>query len=136
MPSSYIEGALRTYLRANTNISALLGDRIYIVEAPQGVVEPYAIIFMVSSNSDSITLCYNDGAEPRFQINIFTKGHDEAYKTLQIGNTIIDAIQNYNGAMDGITVDYIKAHGVQVLQDEDNEDIFQGIVEFSCRYIR
>jgi hypothetical protein len=136
MPSTFIEGALRTHIRANTGVSALIADRFYVIEAPQGVVEPYAVMFMVSADNNSITLCHNDGAEPTFQINVFTRGHDEGFQAITIGNKIIDSIQNYNGTMDGMTVDLIKCRGVQVIRDEEEEDIFQGIIEFTCKYIR
>lgn len=94
-----IEQALMTYLRAQSGVTDLVGDRIHFVQAPQGVTTPYIIV----SKIDAPRGHTHDGADglarPRFQLSIF----DEHYGDCKaVAAAVQAALQGYSGTMGGV----------------------------------
>jgi hypothetical protein len=93
-----IEQALQSKLAGTAAISALVGDRIYYVKAPQDAIKPYICIQKISQVRESITTGKRY-VEARFQITSFV----ESYSTLKsIGAAIFTALDKFHGTMGGV----------------------------------
>lgn len=76
-----IEDALRRKLLANTAIAAAIGDRMFVLEAPQGVTGSYVVYLIVSEQGiysqtdhcDEIVIQYSVFAEKYADARAITK---------------------------------------------------------------
>ncbi len=73
-----IEHALKLELEAQAGLSALIGDRLYYVTAPQDVAEPYVVFFKVSSVREHSHDGASNLATSRFQFSVFAQTYYEA----------------------------------------------------------
>lgn len=93
-----IEQAILTALFANASVKGVVADRIYYVQAPQGVTAPYVVFFKVSGPR----VHSHDGASglahPRFQFSCFAKTYAAAK---QIAGYIQTVLQGYSGTLGG-----------------------------------
>ncbi len=94
-----VEQALQSKLAVTAAISALVGDRIYYVKAPQDVKQPYICIQKISQPTDCITTGKRY-VNARFQISIFST----TYSSLKsIGDAIFTALDKFSGLMGGVS---------------------------------
>ncbi|MDD4986375.1 MAG: DUF3168 domain-containing protein [Dehalococcoidales bacterium] len=93
-----IEQALMTFLLAQSGITALVGDRIHFVRAPQDVAHPYLVI----SKVDDPGMHSHDGpvklGDPRLQFSAFAETYGAAKLVTAAVKT---ALNGYKGTMGG-----------------------------------
>lgn len=93
-----IEQALEKELASSTALTALVGQNIFYVRAPQDVKAPYIIIQKISTLPDHAHDGIANIADSRFQITCF----GETYKEVKDINIIIDGVlQNFVGLLSG-----------------------------------
>jgi hypothetical protein len=125
-----IEQALMTYLLAQSGITALVGQRIYFVIAPQETAKPYIVVTKI----DAPEVGSHDGpaelASPRFQLSVFAVTYSAAKN---ISAAIKTALDGYSGTMGG-------AGGlhVDIPRREDENDFYEestGLFQVASDYI-
>jgi hypothetical protein len=126
-----IENALRAHLVAQAGLTALVGQRIYYMNAPQNVKNPYIVLFKVSAVPEYSLTGHSGLINARFQFDIYA---DTYYETKQISEQIALAIQDKcNEVIGGVG-------GVNVSVQFENEqdlfelNIFHCIVEYFIQY--
>lgn len=93
-----IETALITYLLAQTGIIALVGQRIYFVQAPQDTDKPYLVINKISGTRENSHEVNTHLAHPRFQLSAFAATYADCKAIIAAVQT---ALQGYTGTMGG-----------------------------------
>lgn len=93
-----IEQAILNELAGTAGLTAIVGQRIYYVKAPQDVTVPYVVLFKVSGVREHS----HDGASglgnPRFQVSCFAETY---YQAKQIAQQVQSALQGFSGTMGG-----------------------------------
>jgi len=93
-----IEEALYSHLAADGGVSALVGNRIYPIEAPQQAALPYLVYQRVSGPRVRSHSGPSGLASPRFQIT----GAAETYPSLRaLMNAVRVALDGFRGTMGG-----------------------------------
>lgn len=113
-----IEDKLRAKLLANTQLAALVGDRIFVLQAPQGVETPYVVYSIISNNPVYTIGCVND--KPVIQYSVFSQHYSQA-RTIQ--NLIRSEIDNYHGTLDGVSVASIQCNGLGINEREKDSQL-------------
>ena len=118
-----IENALHIHLLAQTGLTALIGQKLYYVTAPQTVEEPYIVFFKVSAVPEYCLTGHCGLINARFQFSIFA---DTYYETKLISRQIQLALQDKcNQVIGGVG-------GVNVsVQFENEQDLFEAGI-FHC----
>ncbi len=130
MASSSIEEGLKTYILADANITAEIGQRLYFVEAPQGESYPYATYRVISDPHDPESFGNVNTGQPRIQISVWDK---DRYNAQKIAQKIRNRIQHYQGTMDGVTVTFLQATGTIVMK-EPNQNIYHALFDALIQY--
>jgi len=113
----YVEHALLKHLLAQTALTALIGERLYYVIAPQDVQTPYIVFFKVSATRGRTLTASSHLVYSRFQFSIFS---DTYYAAKQIAEQIQVALQDKNNEIIGGT------GGVRVsIQYDGEQDLFE-----------
>ena len=85
-----------TFLLAQTGITALVGDRIHFVQAPQDVAPPYLVFQKISDPPQHS----HDGplglSNPRFQFSAFAETYSAAKQVVAAVQAVLDG---YKGIM-------------------------------------
>lgn len=94
----HIEQALKRHMEAQGDLTALVGERIYYVRAPQDVDTPYLVFFKVTalrphSHEGGSGLAYS-----RFQLSCFANSY---YEAKQMAWALQAALQGFSGTMGG-----------------------------------
>ena len=121
-----IEQALQSKLAGTSAISALVGDRIYYVRAPQDVTKPYICIQKISQVTQNVTSDSQRIVNARFQISIF----DTTYASIKaIGAAIYTALDKYDGYMGGESGAWINncTYDNEVDLGFDNDNLLYGL---------
>jgi len=80
-----IEQAILTQLNTYAGLTALVGQRIYYIKAPQTVIEPYVVFFKVSAQRSYHTTADDGMVSSRFQFSVFSPTYSVAKQiTVQI----------------------------------------------------
>jgi len=108
----YVEHALLKHLLAQSALAALVGEKIYYVNAPQEVASPYVVFFKVSAVRETSLTGTSHLVNSRFQFSIFSETY---YQAKQIAEQIQLALQDKNNEVIGGT------GGVRVSIQYDNE---------------
>ncbi len=69
----YVEQALNTHLLAQSGLTALIGEKIYYLTAPQDVEEPYIVMTQVDAPAESSLTGTLGLTKHRFQFSIFSE---------------------------------------------------------------
>ena len=93
-----IEQGLMTYILAQSAITALVGQRVYFVQAPQDVTKPYIVVTKISGVREHSHDGSNHLARPRFQLSAFSTTYANAKS---IASALQTALQGYKGTMGG-----------------------------------
>ena len=81
------------HLQSRTALTALVGQRIYYVNAPQDVQPPYVVFFKVSATRVRSLTASSHFVNSRFQFSIFSETY---YEAKQIAEHIQLALQDKN----------------------------------------
>lgn len=112
-----IENALHIHLLAQAGLTALIGQKLYYVTAPQTVEEPYIVFFKVSAVPEYSLRGHSGLINARFQFSIFA---DTYYETKLIARQVQLALQDKCNQVIG------GAGGVNVsVQFENEQDLFE-----------
>lgn len=126
----YVEHALLKHLLAQAALSALVGERIYYVNAPQDVRTPYIVFFKVSATRERSLTGTSHFVNSRFQFSIFSETY---YEAKQIAGQIQLALQDKNNEIIG------GDNGVRVSIQYDNEqDLYEsesGLYHIPVEYL-
>lgn len=100
-----LEDALRTRLLADSAIASLINDRMFVNEAPQGVVSPYVVYTVVSLMPQYGTSCVYD--EMIMQYSCFADKYADARS---VANAIRNNIGRFSGTIGSFYVPKIRFH--------------------------
>lgn len=138
--ADYIEEAFAKAIKANATLSQAeyLGkNKIFFVEAPQGIKEPYAVISRILGDDRPLTICEKYAGSPTLQINVITKGVQSGkISNLKICEEILNQYQYFKGVMESITIRRTKITNQGVRKDPDYPDIYIGTVEIEVEYLK
>lgn len=110
-----IEDALRNKLLDNTNLTALIADRLFVQEAPQGVARPYVVYLVVSLNPE---YCQGESTDHIIiQYSCFAERHSESRA---IANIIRQDLNGFSGELEGIKIPSIvfDSQGVNIREKD------------------
>lgn len=110
-----IEDALRTRLLADSSISALIADRMYVLQAPQGGPTPYVVYMIVSENPNYTVGCVSD--ELIIQYSVFSATYAQARS---IAKAIRANLENAHGTIGGVGVSSIRFDGIGANEREED----------------
>lgn len=113
-----IEDALRTKLLANSQIAALIADRMYVLQAPQAVSTPYVVYFVVSNQPIYSVNSIND--DIIIQYSVFAPTYAQSRT---IANLIRTDLDNYFGTLSGISIATIQFNGIGVQEKEKESQL-------------
>jgi len=123
-----IEDALRTKLLANTEISALIGERMYVLQAPQAVEVPYVVYFVVSSMPDYYSGCIQE--DVTIQYSVFAQTYAQART---IANLIRAELEPFYGEIEGISVTVIRFDGIGASEREKESQLAHISYDFKIK---
>lgn len=113
-----IEDALRERLLADTSISTIIADRMYVLQAPQGVIKPY-VVYLIASEIPNYTVgCVND--DLIIQYSVFSPSYAQARS---IAKAIRANLENAHGTIGGISVSSIRYDGQGVNKRETDSQL-------------
>lgn len=113
-----IEDALRTKLLANTAITNIIGQRIYVLQAPQSIDLPYVVYLIVSNTPEYTANCITDNVV--IQYSVFAKSYVQART---IANLIRSELEPFFGEIDGISVVVIRFDGIGASEREKDSQL-------------
>lgn len=107
-----IQGAFGTHLRLTPDVSALIGDRVYPVQAPDNCPVPYVVYSFSRADDDPITKPADDappiplaGAELAVTVVSRNHGHSSGYdEAWEAAEAIRKDLVYFKGDMNGISV--------------------------------
>ena len=97
-----IETALYTLLDNDAGLAAIVGDRIYPVEAPEGAARPLLVYSVVSSVSEPAFGA--DSALKRSRFTLLAASDDSALDAATTARAALAAVRRYRGTVGGITI--------------------------------
>ena len=89
MAVTNFQGALRTYILADSTVSGLIGQRLYAYPAPQGVSQPYAILHKIDFVTENNMASFDEVVKERWQIDIYSTHVDILHS---VRNAIFDRL--------------------------------------------
>lgn len=139
MSARFLLEGLRTYLRTNVNLTAKVGQKIYLNMAPQkpAIQEPYIVIKTVAGDRVPLTLCSPNSSSPLVDITVVTRGTDEGLEAEIISNILYDELQYFKGFMDGIEIQWIRMdHPPRIFEDPVQDGRMWAVNELTIDYVR
>ena len=135
MSSSYIDQALIVYAKASSTVTAIFGQRLYHSSAPDKADKPHAILRNVSPSNFSEIFREGRMGQPLFQWMCVSEDSEQTPSKAYLGAyAFMDLYQNFQGAMDGVTVKWIVATGPRDVTLQQSKDESH-VVELEVHYI-
>jgi len=113
-----IEKGLVTYLSSDSNITALVSDRIYGSRMPQSPTYPNIVYSRISADRDRTVEGANGIERARIQLDCRARTYGEAK---DLAAAVIDSIEDYSGLMGTITVRHVAIDNDNDFYDPDAE---------------
>jgi hypothetical protein len=113
-----IEDALRTRLLTVSAISNLIGQRMYVLQAPQAIEKPYVVYLVISTQPTYAQGCISD--ETVIQYSVFATTYAQART---IANLIRTNLENVGGDIGGVSVGCIKFDGLGASEREKESQL-------------
>jgi len=113
-----IEDALRTKLLSVTAITDLIGQRMYVLQAPQGVEVPYVVYLVVSITPEYTAHCIQDNVV--LQYSVFAATYAQART---IANLIRTELEPFYGEIEGVSVTAIRFDGLGASEREKQSQL-------------
>lgn len=95
------EAGLKTYLDSKTAITNIVGTRIYLDTAPQGVTSPYLIYQEVDSQTEHHMTGASALRGATYQFDCYASG---SLQVKQLADSVRQSLDGYRGAMGSETV--------------------------------
>lgn len=112
---------LAVWLREQSAVGDLVGDRVHAVRLQQASKMPAIVISLVSSSALNSTTGYSRYRERRFQFDIYSDDLEEVY---ELGEAVFQALNGFAGAMGSSTVLHSFLLSERDL-DEDEVNLFR-----------
>ena len=113
-----LEDALRSRLLANTAIAALISERMFVLQAPQKVENPYVVYLVVNTNPTYGQGCISD--ETIVQYSVFAQSYGQARN---IAKLIRASLENFGGMIEDTSIGCIKFDGIGVSEKEKDSQL-------------
>lgn len=123
-----VHGDLRTFLLADSTITALVGQRVHVDSLPQGSLLPALTFLRVSVEHDHDLGGETGLATARFQIDCWASDKEAA---LALAERVRLRLDGYRGAMGSITVHSVWLDGEREWPEEEEGRVVQ---EFLVSY--
>ena len=121
-----IETALYDRLSNFAGLTSLVSTRIYPVQAPQSVTDPFVTYFLVTAAPVGALAADTDIEMPRFQVSGWSLSFDTAKS---VGDQIKAALKRYNGTNDSVVIiDSVYLNRVDLHDPET--DYYQDALDF------
>lgn len=131
-----LEEALTSYLLGYPGLAALIDDKLYPDELPQGIKLPTIIYSKISDVKDHTLVGQNRLESPMLQFTAFAETKTAARA---IANQLKAALCDFQGMMSGLEVQYIKLEN-EITSHERTPDgtlkIYAEILEFEINYVK
>lgn len=125
-----VENALYTRLKDHSGLSALVGTRITPLQLPQRPVLPAVTYRRVSTVREHAMGADPGLARARFQVSGWAKTFDGAR---DVGEQIRDALQRWNGTVEGVVVQNSDILNETDLFESDVK-VYQRALDFEIAY--
>ena len=96
-----VKSSLITYLKAETNLSALIGDRIYIGWAEQGTTLPYIVAHQIDAIHEHHMASATGLVQGRFQFDCYGQTTVAAEN---VAEQVRQSLDGFRGAMGSVFV--------------------------------
>lgn len=123
-----IEEAFRDDMKAQSTITAIVGQRVYAYEAGDGAIDSYVVV-TTPTNARAAYTQTDYGGTARVTIYCYARSVALA-RTL--GAAVLDLYKQRSGTVDEVTVEYIEVSNARVLYGPNNE--FRYIVDLVVHY--
>lgn len=134
MSSSYIDQAVIVTAKAASAVTAIFGQRLYHIEAPQGAAKPYAVLNNVAPSNDIETFDDDAYGQPLLQWTCVSDDTKTPCDAFLGAHALLDLFRNFSGSMDGVQVDYMRIRGPRTLTLPQSQDR-TCIVELEPHYV-
>ncbi|QRN84840.1 DUF3168 domain-containing protein [Clostridia bacterium] len=131
-----LEEALTSYLLAYPGFTALIGDKLYPDELPQGIKLPAVIYSKVSDVKEHTLVGQNRLERPMLQFSVFASTKTAARA---IANQLKIALCDFQGIMFGLEIQYIRLENeISSLERSSDSSIkvYTEILEFEINYVK
>jgi len=135
MASDTIEQAIMVRLLSTSSSTAVndaLSNRIFFAEADQNVTRPYCTYAVVSDPHTPFSFDKAAAGEPRIQFSVFDTNR---YRGLSVAHTIRDNLDQYQGAIDGVTVLQLNCSGILVRPMPEEANSYMATFDAMVRYV-
>jgi len=124
--ATYLEGALKDYLEAGTDVAAIVSTNVYWMLAPQNSARPYIYFFRVSDPKrpmyfGSGLIC---AGQARFQ---FTCVSDSNLEALSLQDAVVKRLRWANGTIYSHVVNIVTIENVRQRIDPDTMDYLMDV---------
>ena len=131
-----IEEALTSYLLDFSGLTALIGDKLYPDEIPQGIKLPAVIYSKVSDVKDHTLVGQNRLESPMIQFAAFV-GSKTAARA--IANQLKAALCDFQGELSGLEIQYIRLENEISSLEKSSDGIIKintEILEFEINFVK
>lgn len=118
-------------LLKDPDVGAIVHDRIFAVQSPQGATLP-AIVVVQTSEATGYTLDHRSDGYPEARINLICRA-DTASRAILLGDAAIKALQNLREGVSGATATFFRAP-IDRTDFIDGERAFRRILGWAVRY--
>lgn len=115
MASTYIDQALIEYAKASSTVTAIFGERLYHIKAPQGAAKPYAVLHIPAPSNALETFDDDAYGQPLVQWTCVSEAGKTPCDAFLGAHALMDLYRNFQGSMDGIQVDDLEIRGPREL---------------------
>jgi len=124
--ATYLEGALKDYLEAGTDVAAIVSTRVYWMRAPQEPTKPYIYFFRVSDPKRPAFFgsSYITAGQARFQ---FTCVSDENLEAMSLQDAVMKRLRWANGDIYSHTVSIVTIENMRQRLDPDTMDYLMDV---------
>ncbi len=129
-----IETTLRTFLLQSTALTAAIAQRLYYQLAPQEVIMPYVVYWILDDPNDK-TEVGADGANPVFTFRIVA-ARDKAVDITTISDAIRAKICDYTGLISTTNIYRIECVNLRDFPPEEDTDFLERFCDYQVSYER
>jgi hypothetical protein len=131
-----IEEALTSYLLGFPGLEALIGDKLYPDELPQGIKIPAVIYSKVSDVKEHTLAGQNRLERPMLQFTAFA-GTKPVARTIK--NQLKTALSDFQGTLSSLEIQYIRLENELSSLEKSSDGaikIYTEILEFEINYLK
>jgi hypothetical protein len=124
--ATYLEGALKDYLEAGTDVTAIVSTRVYWLLAPDDPMKPYIYFFRVSDPKRPLYFgtTYTTAGQARYQ---FTCVSDSNLEALSLQDAVVKRLRWVQGEVYSHTMNIITIENVRQRIDPDTMDYLMDV---------